>query len=60
MVLIVENRRPIPVSAPEPGHRSTAQALLHMHWFFVPADASALLKRRPLPLSSPRTAQEAP
>ncbi|KFL36949.1 hypothetical protein [Arenimonas donghaensis] len=60
MVLIVENRNRLPPPAPEPGHRSTARALAHMHWYFVPFDASALLRRRPLPLTSPKTAQEAP
>lgn len=60
MVLIVENRHRLPPAAPEPGARSTARALAHMHWYFVPADASPLLRRRPLPLASPKTAQEAP
>lgn len=60
MVLIVENRNRFPPATPEPGPRSTARALAHMHWFFVPADASPLLRRRPLPLASPKTAQEAP
>jgi hypothetical protein len=59
MVLIVENRSRVPAPMPESGPRSTAQALEHMHWFFVPADASPLLKRRPLPLPSPKAAQEA-
>ena len=31
-----------------------------VHWHFVPNDASPLLRRRPFPLVSPRTAQEAP
>ncbi|GAB2669375.1 hypothetical protein [Arenimonas aestuarii] len=59
MVLIVENRGRFPTPAPEPGPRSTEQALAHMHWFFVPADASPLLRRRPFPLPSPKAAQEA-
>jgi len=60
MVLIVENRERFPLPRPEPAPRSTARALAHMHWYFVPADASPLLRRRPLPLASPKTAQEAP
>lgn len=61
MVLIVERRdtTPLPLAA-DPGPRSTERALRHMHWHFVPADASPLLLRRPSPLVSPRTAQEAP
>jgi hypothetical protein len=59
MVLIVE-RRDTPPEPFDPGPRSTERALQHMHWFFVPADASPLLQRRPLPLSSLPTAQEAP
>ncbi|MBY4596714.1 hypothetical protein K3217_14355 [bacterium BD-1] len=60
MVLIIESRDTFPPPAPEPGARSTERALAHMHWHFVPADASALLRRRPFPLVSPPTAQEAP
>ena len=62
MVLIVERRDlpPLPPLLPDPGPRSTERALRHMHWHFVPADASPLLHRRPVPLVSPRTAQEAP
>jgi hypothetical protein len=61
MVLIVEHRETIPAAAaPDAPRRSTEQALRHMHWHFVPADASPLLKRRPFPLVSHRTAQEAP
>lgn len=60
MVLIIEHRESFPTPAPEPRARSTQRALEHMHWHFVPADASPLLLRRPLPLVSPRTAREAP
>lgn len=61
MVLIVEHREAFaPPAASEPAHRSTEQALRHMHWHFVPAEASPLLRRRPLPLTSPQPAQEAP
>lgn len=61
MVLIVERRDPPPpADGLDPGPRSTERALQHMHWYFVPADASPLLQRRPLPLSSLPTAQEAP
>ena len=61
MVLIVERRDiPSPSVTAEPAPRSTERALEHMHWHFVPADASPLLRRRPLPLLPPRTAQEAP
>lgn len=60
MVLIIENRDRFPLPTPEPPCRSTARALEHMHWHFVPADASPLLRRRPMPLLPPRTAQEAP
>jgi hypothetical protein len=61
MVLIVEHRETIPTAAaPELPRRSTEQALRHMHWYFIPADASPLLQRRPFPLVSHRTAQEAP
>jgi hypothetical protein len=64
MVLIVERRDLPPLLSlppvPDPGPRSTERALRHMHWHFVPADASPLLRRRPVPLVSPRTAQEAP
>lgn len=60
MVLIVEHRESFPNPAPEPCARSTQRALEHMHWHFLPADASPLLRHRPLPLLPPRTAQEAP
>lgn len=60
MVLVIETRKDVPPPAPEPGHRSTEQALAHMHWHFGPADASALYRRRPLPLVSPPPAREAP
>lgn len=61
MVLIVEHRENLAASAaPELPPRSTERALRHMHWHFVPADASPLLQRRPFPLVSHRTAQEAP
>ncbi|GAB2489799.1 hypothetical protein [Arenimonas alkanexedens] len=61
MVLIVERRELSPLPpASESGPRSTERALRHMHWHFVAADASELLRRRPFPLVSPRTAQEAP
>lgn len=61
MVLIVERRdTPPPPVLADPGPHSTERALRHMHWFFVPDDASALLRRRPYPLTSPQTAQEAP
>lgn len=61
MVLIVEHRHPTSQSAAhDPGPRSVERALRHMHWHFAPADASPLLQRRPSPLPSPRTAQEAP
>ena len=61
MVLIVERRHPTPTpEPPNPGARSTERALQHMHWHFVPADASPLLQRRPMPLTSSPTAQEAP
>ena len=61
MVLIVERREPTPAPAGSaPGPRSVERALQHMHWHFVPADASPLMQRRPSPLVSPRTAQEAP
>lgn len=61
MVLIVERRdTPPPPAEADPGPRSTERALQHMHWFFVPSDASPLLQRRPMPLSSLPTAQEAP
>lgn len=60
MVLIIENRDRFPLPTPEPSARSTQRALEHMHWHFVPADASPLLRRRPMPLLPPRTAQEAP
>ena len=61
MVLIVERREtPPPPSVADPGPRSTERALRHMHWFFGPDDASALMRRRPVPLASPQTAQEAP
>ncbi len=61
MVLIVDRRdAPPPTAAPDPAPRSVERALRHMHWHFVPGDASALLLRRPTPLTSPPTAQEAP
>lgn len=60
MVLVVEHRESFPPTTPETARRSTERALQHMHWHFVPADASPLLLRRPMPLVSPRTAQEAP
>lgn len=61
MVLIVERRdAPPPVPGLDPGPRSTERALRHMHWHFAPEDASPLLRRRPLPLTSSMTAQEAP
>jgi hypothetical protein len=61
MVLIVERRdAPSPPVMAEPAARSTERALQHMHWHFVPADASPLLRRRPMPLTSSPTAQEAP
>ena len=61
MVLIVERRDAAPAFAQDdPGPRSVERALRHMHWHFVPADASPLMQRRPTPLVSPRTAQEAP
>lgn len=61
MVLIVERRDTPPLPEPaDPGPRSTERALQHMHWHFMPADASPLLRRRPMPLSSSPTAQEAP
>ena len=60
MVLIVERRDAFPPPCPETAPRSTERALAHMHWFFAPGDASPLLRRRPSPLVSPRTAQEAP
>jgi len=61
MVLIVERRDPTPLPPlADPGPRSTECALRHMHWPFVTADAGPLPQRRPFPLVSPRTAQEAP
>jgi len=61
MVLIVERRDATPAPAPSnPGPRSVERALRHMHWHFVPADASPLMQRRPSPLASPWAAQEAP
>ncbi|MFY2763258.1 hypothetical protein [Arenimonas sp. MALMAid1274] len=61
MVLIVERRdTPTPPSATDPGPRSTERALRHMHWYYLPTDASPLMQRRPVPLASPPTAQEAP
>lgn len=61
MVLIVERRDLPPLQGvPEQRPRSLEIALRHMHWHFVPGDASPLLQRRPSPLVSPRTAQEAP
>ena len=60
MVLIVERRDAPPPDGLDPGPRSTERALRHMHWFFAPEDASPLLRRRPMPLSSSPTAQEAP
>jgi hypothetical protein len=61
MVLIVERRdAPSPPVMAEHAPRSTERALQHMHWHFVPADASPLLRRRPMPLTSSPTAQEAP
>lgn len=61
MVLIVDRHdSPLHSAAPEPAPRSVECALRHMHWHFVPADASPLMQRRPSPLLSPRTAQEAP
>lgn len=61
MVLIVERRDTAPQpTALDPGPRSVDRALRHMHWHFVPADASPLMQRRPSPLASPWTAQEAP
>ena len=49
MVLIVERRDTAPQpTAQDPGPRSVERALRHMHWHFVPADASPLLQRRPL------------
>ncbi len=61
MVLIVERRdAPSPPVMADPGPRSTERALEHMHWHFLPADASPLLQRRPMPLTSSPTAQEAP
>ncbi len=61
MVLIVERRDTgLAFTPADPGPRSLERALRHMHWHFVAADASPLLRRRPTPLPSPRTAQEAP
>ena len=61
MVLIVERREtPSPPVASEPAPRSTERALAHMHWFFLPDDASPLLRRRPMPLTSLPSAPEAP
>lgn len=61
MVLIVEQRETFPPSSvPDPGPRSTERALRHMHWHFVPADASPLLLRRPATPPPQPTAQEAP
>jgi hypothetical protein len=61
MVLIVERRDSAPTTAAgDPGPRSLDRALRHMHWHYSPADASPLMQRRPMPLASPRTAQEAP
>ena len=61
MVLIVERRDTAPAASPaDPGPRSLDRALRHMHWNFSPDDASPLMRRRPSPLASPRTAQEAP
>ena len=61
MVLIVERRDAATTGCPlDPGPRSVDRALRHMHWNFSPDDASPLMRRRPLPLVSPRTAQEAP
>ena len=61
MVLIVERRDPALLARPaDPGPRSVERALQHMHWHFVPADASPLVRRRLAPLASPTTAQEAP
>ena len=60
MVLIVERRDAPPPDGIDPGPRSTERALRHMHWFFSPEDASPLLRRRPVPLSSSPTAQEEP
>lgn len=61
MVLIVERREtPPPPDVADPGPRSVERALQHMHWHFIPGDASALLQRRPMPLTSSPTALEAP
>lgn len=61
MVLIVDRREiPSPPVGVDPGPRSTERALKHMHWHFVLADASPLLQRRPVPLTSSPTALEAP
>jgi len=61
MVLIVERRdNALASTLADPGPRSLERALQHMHWHFVATDASPLMRRRPTPLASPRTAQEAP
>ena len=61
MVLIVERRdAPSSPAAADPGPRSLERALKHMHWHFLPGDASPLVQRRTLSLSSTTTAQEAP
>ncbi|WP_176693154.1 hypothetical protein [Arenimonas terrae] len=61
MVLIVERRdAPSPTAIVDPGPRSLERALKHMHWHFLPGDASPLVQRRASFLSSSPTAQEAP
>lgn len=61
MVLIVERRdAPSSPAAADPGPRSLERALKHMHWHFLPGDASPLVQRRAGFLSSSPTAQEAP
>ncbi len=56
MVLIVERRESLALAPREAAPRSTAVALRHMHWHFLPEDASPLLRRRPLPLRDPAAA----
>lgn len=61
MVLIVERRdAPSSPAVADAGPRSLERALKHMHWHFQPGDASPLVQRRAVSLSSSTTAQEAP